>query len=59
MSLDLIDINPEQVAFWFFRLNGCATIVNFVVHPDRRAPSRRNNVDNKYQNIWDSIRENT
>jgi len=27
-------INPEKVAYWFFRLNGCLTIVNFVVHPD-------------------------
>jgi hypothetical protein len=27
-------INPEEVAYWFFRLNGCLTIVNFVVHPD-------------------------
>jgi len=24
----------EQVAYWFFRLNGCFTFVNFVVHPD-------------------------
>ena len=27
-------INIEKVAYWFFRLNGCLTIVNFVVHPD-------------------------
>lgn len=25
---------PEKVAYWFFRLNGCLSIVNFVVHPD-------------------------
>ncbi len=25
----------EKVAYWFFRLNGCATIENFVVHPDQ------------------------
>lgn len=25
---------PDQLAYWFFRLNGCLTIVNFVVHPD-------------------------
>jgi len=27
-------ISPESVAYWFFRLNGCLTIVNFIVHPD-------------------------
>ena len=27
-------INLESVAYWFFRLNGCLTIVNFIVHPD-------------------------
>jgi len=27
-------INIEEVAYWFFRLNGCLTIKNFVVHPD-------------------------
>lgn len=34
--------NPEQVAYWFFRLNGCLTTVNFIVHPDlvRRAAQR-------------------
>jgi hypothetical protein len=25
----------EKVAYWYFRLNGCLTIPNFVVHPDR------------------------
>jgi hypothetical protein len=24
----------EKLAYWFFRLNGCFTIENFVVHPD-------------------------
>lgn len=28
------NVTPEGVAYWFFRLNGCLTIVNFVVHPD-------------------------
>jgi hypothetical protein len=29
------DVFPtEKVAYWFFRLNGCLTIENFVVHPD-------------------------
>lgn len=27
-------ITPEDVAYWYFRLNGCLTIPNFVVHPD-------------------------
>lgn len=27
-------ISPEKIAYWFFRLNGCLTIVNFIVHPD-------------------------
>lgn len=39
-----IDLNPESVAHWFFRLNGCATIKNFVVHPDQ-CGSQRTDVD--------------
>ena len=27
-------MNPEDVAYWYFRLNGCLTIQNFVIHPD-------------------------
>ena len=27
-------LNSERVAYWFFRLNGCLTIENFIVHPD-------------------------
>lgn len=27
-------INPEKVAYWFFRINGCLTIENFVIHPE-------------------------
>ena len=38
-------IDPEQVAYWFFRLNGCPTIINFIVHPDFRGPSQRTDVD--------------
>jgi hypothetical protein len=38
------EMNPEKIAYWFFRLNGCATITNFVVHPDRRG-SQRTDVD--------------
>jgi hypothetical protein len=33
-------INIEEVAYWFFRLNGCLTIKNFVVHPDSRGGQR-------------------
>lgn len=28
-------ISPEELAYWYFRLNGCFTITNFVVHPDK------------------------
>lgn len=42
-------ISPEKVAYWFFRLNGCLTIVNFIVHPDLIRPdephSQRTDVD--------------
>jgi len=42
-------ISPEKVAYWFFRLNGCLTIVNFVVHPDlirsNEPRSQRTDVD--------------
>lgn len=31
-------ISPERVAYWFFRLNGCLTIVNFIVHHDLIRP---------------------
>ncbi len=27
-------LNPEQTAYWYFRLNGFFTIQNFIVHPD-------------------------
>lgn len=37
-------INPERIAYWFFRLNGCLTIENFVVHPDMKG-SQRTDVD--------------
>lgn len=37
-------LNPEELAYWFFRLNGCATISNFVVHPDQGG-SQRTEVD--------------
>lgn len=37
-------MDPEKIAYWFFRLNGCTTITNFVVHPDKRG-SQRTDVD--------------
>jgi len=33
-------MNAEDVAYWFFRLNGCLTIRNFLVHPDIPGPQR-------------------
>jgi uncharacterized protein (DUF433 family) len=33
-------LNPEKVAYWYFRLNGFLQIVNFVVHPERRGGQR-------------------
>lgn len=42
-------ITTEKVAYWFFRLNGCLTIINFIVHPDLISPgeprSQRTDVD--------------
>ncbi len=36
----------EQLAYWFFRLNGCLTIVNFILHSeDRYSPSQRTDAD--------------
>lgn len=31
-----MNIKPDELAYWFFRLNGFLTIFNFVVHADRR-----------------------
>lgn len=33
-------MNTEEVANWFFRLNGCFTIPNFIVHPDASGGQR-------------------
>lgn len=30
-------MDPEHVAYWFFRLNGCLTTTNFVVHSGSRS----------------------
>ena len=35
----------EKVAYWFFRLNGCMTIENFVVHPDFSDPESSQRTD--------------
>lgn len=32
--------SPEKIAYWFFRLNGCFTFENFIVHPDVRGGQR-------------------
>jgi hypothetical protein len=40
MTKSYESMNPEHVAHWFFRLNGCLTISNFVVHPDAPGPQR-------------------
>lgn len=29
-------IDGEKISYWFFRLNGCLTIVNFVIHHTSR-----------------------
>ena len=34
MKNESLTIDPEALAYWYFRLNGCLTIPNFVVHPD-------------------------
>jgi hypothetical protein len=33
-------LDPEKVAYWYFRLNGFFEIENFVVHPERRGGQR-------------------
>ena len=33
-------LDPEKVAYWYFRLNGFLQIENFVIHPDRRGGQR-------------------
>lgn len=35
----------EKVAYWYFRLNGCFTIPNFIVHPDTGGDSARTEAD--------------
>jgi hypothetical protein len=33
-------LNPEKVAYWYFRLNGFFQIENFIVHPELRGSQR-------------------
>ncbi len=33
-------MNPERLAYWYFRLNGFFTTENFIVHPDRGRDQR-------------------
>ena len=35
-----LSIDPEDLAYWYFRLNGFLTIKNFVVHPDTGSEQR-------------------
>jgi hypothetical protein len=39
-TLAIDRLNPEKVAYWYFRLNGFFQIENFVVHPTRRGGQR-------------------
>ena len=40
-------LTTESVAYWFFRLNGCLTITDFIVHPDPEddQPGQRTDAD--------------
>jgi len=37
-----VRLTPEVVAYWYFRLNGCLQIENFVIHPDPDCDSSMN-----------------
>jgi hypothetical protein len=39
-TMDGPAINPEHLAYWYFRLNGFMTTVNFVVHPEQGSEQR-------------------
>ena len=34
------NLNPEKVAYWYFRLNGFLQIENFVIHPSQSGAQR-------------------
>lgn len=38
--METLKINPEKLAYWYFRLNGCFTIPNFVIHPTQGRQQR-------------------
>jgi hypothetical protein len=38
-------LTAEDVAYWFFRLNGCLTINNFVLHPSETRGNTLSDVD--------------
>jgi hypothetical protein len=38
--METLQINPERLAYWYFRLNGCFTITNFVIHPEQGRQQR-------------------
>lgn len=38
-------IRTEELAYWFLRLNGCPSIVDFVLHPDYARQSQRTDID--------------
>lgn len=37
-----VSLDPEKVAYWYFRLNGFLQIKDFVVHPERQSAQRAN-----------------
>lgn len=39
-----LKITAEELAYWYFRLNGFLTIQNFIVHDERKA-NQRTDVD--------------
>jgi hypothetical protein len=39
-----VGLDPERLAYWYFRLNGFLTTVNFVVHPEE-GPEQRTDAD--------------
>lgn len=42
--MDMSALDAEHLAYWYFRLNGFMTTVNFVVHPEE-GPGQRTDVD--------------
>ncbi len=44
VPMDATAISSEQLAYWYFRLNGFMTTVNFVVHPEE-GEGQRTDVD--------------